>query len=74
MMQLGQGECSLAELVAQKAEIQKLTKSREKKRRELFAAQDQVDEENDRLQAEMSQRLKGKNELQMIFTIRYEVR
>jgi hypothetical protein len=73
-MQFEQSSCSLSELVDKKAEIQKLTKNRAKKRQELFVAQDQVDEENDHLQLKMRQRLKGENKIETIFTIRYEVR
>ena len=73
-MQFEQDSYSLSELLEKKAEIQKLTKNRTKKRQDLFAAQDQVDEENDRLQLEMRRRLKGENKIETIFTIRYEVR
>ena len=73
-MQFEQDSYSLSELLEKKAEIQKLTKNRTKKRQDLFAAQDQVDEENDRLQLEMRRRLKGENKIERIFTIRYEVR
>ena len=72
-MQLKQDESSLTELLAKKAEIQKWTRARDKKRRDLFVEQDRVDQENERLQAEVSKRLKGKNKIGTIFTIRYQI-
>lgn len=72
-MQLTQNTSSLSKLVEQKAEIQKTTRQRDIKRKELFAAQDEVDAENERLQAEMAKRLQGQSTVQTIFSIRYIV-
>lgn len=63
----------LSEMLTRKEELNKLKKLRDKKRRELYEEEDKIDEENDRLQAEMRNRVKGSTEVKQLFTIRFDI-
>lgn len=65
--------CTLEEMLDKKGEILKLKKLRDKKRRELYEQEDKIENENEKLQGEMRQRIKGKNIIANIFTIRFEI-
>lgn len=67
-------DLELLEMLDRKEELNKLKKLRDKKRRELYDEEDKIDEENDRLQAEMRNRVKGKTEVKPLFTIRFDIR
>lgn len=71
--ELSISECTLEEILDKKSEILKLKKLRDKKRKELFEQEDKIDNENERLQEEMRKRIKGKNIVTNIFTIRFEI-
>lgn len=66
-------ECTLEQMLNMKAEINKLKKLRDKKRRELYDEEDKIEQENEKLQAEMRQRIKGRTIVENIFTIRFEI-
>jgi len=66
-------ECTLEQMLNMKAEINKLKKLRDKKRRELYDEEDKIEQENEKLQADMRQRIKGKTIVENIFTIRFEI-
>ena len=70
---LSASDCSLEELVEKKAEVQRLKKMRERKRRELFDEEDKIELENERLQEEMRRRMRGNTTVEQIFTIRFEI-
>jgi len=70
---LSASDCSLEELVEKKAEVQRLKKIRERKRRELFEEEDKIELENERLQDEMRRRMRGKTTIENIFTIRFGI-
>ena len=59
-----------AKLAGQK-QVKDLEKLRNQKRRSLFDAQDEVDEQRDRLIAQIEGKLEQKSELQSLFTIRW---
>lgn len=66
-------DCTLEEMLDKKDEILKLKKLRDKKRRKLYEEEDRIENENEKLQEEMRQRIKGKNTVTNIFTIRFEI-
>jgi ERCC4-related helicase len=66
-------DCTLEEMLDKKDEILKLKKLRDKKRRKLYDEEDRIENENEKLQEEMRQRIKGKNTVTNIFTIRFEI-
>ncbi len=70
---LSASDCSLEELVEKKAEVQRLKKMRDRKRRELFDEEDKIELENERLQEEMRSRMRGKTRVEHIFTIRFGI-
>lgn len=70
---LSASDCSLEEIVEKKAEVQRLKKIRERKRRELFEEEDKIELENERLQEEMRRRMRGKTTIENIFTIRFGI-
>lgn len=70
---LSASDCSLEELVEKKAEVQRLKKSRERKRREHFEEEDRIELENERLQEEMRRRIIGRATVEHIFTIRFGI-
>lgn len=66
-------DCTLEEMLDKKDEILKLRKLRDRKRRELYEEEDRIENENEKLQQEMRKRIKGKNTVTNIFTIRFEI-
>ncbi len=64
---------SLSEMLNLKDEINKLEKKRKEMQRDLYNKQDEIDEENERLQAEIRKKLKGKIVTEHIMTISFEV-
>ena len=67
-------DLELSQMIDMKEEINKLKRTRDKKRRELYDEEDKIDEENDRLQAEMRSRVKGTTHVEQLFTIRFEIK
>ncbi len=61
-----------AKLAGQK-QVKDLEKLRNQKRRSLFDAQDEVDEQRDRLIAQIEGKLEQKSEIQSLFTIRWSL-
>lgn len=66
-------ELTLEEMVNKKCEITRLKKERDKKRRELYAEEDRIEEENEKLQEKMRIRLKGKAKKENIFMIKFTI-
>ena len=64
---------SLREMLDLKDEINKLEKKRKEMQRELYDKQDEIDNENERLQDEIRQKLEGKIKTEHIMTISFEV-
>ncbi|PPK49298.1 SNF2-related protein [Clostridium algidicarnis] len=67
-------DLDLTQMLDRKEELNKLKRLRDKKRRELYDEEDKVDEENDRLQAQMRSRVKGSTQVKQLFTIRFDIR
>jgi predicted nucleic acid-binding Zn-ribbon protein len=63
----------LDQMLALKDEINKLEKKRKEKQRDLYAQQDKIDADNERLQEEMKKKLEGKIVTEHIMTISFEV-
>ena len=63
----------LAEMLAIKDEINKLEKKYKKMQREIYDREDEIEEENERLQEEIRQKLEGNCQTENIMTIRFEV-
>ena len=63
----------LDQMLALKDEINKLEKKRKEKQRDLYAQQDKIDADNERLQQEMKKKLEGKIVTEHIMTISFEV-
>ena len=63
----------LDEMLALKEEINVLEKKRKEKQRDLYLQQDKIDEENERLQAEIRKKLEGKIAVEHIMTISFEI-
>ena len=63
----------LDEMLAIKDEINKLEKKRNEKQRDLYAQQDKIDADNERLQEEMRKKLEGKIITEHIMTISFEI-
>lgn len=64
---------TLEEKLAGQKQVKELEKLRNQKRRSLFDAQDDVDEQRDRLIAQIEGKLDQKSELQSLFTIRWRL-
>ena len=64
---------SLDEKLAAQKEVKALEKERSTRRRALFDAQDEIDEQRDRILAETEGKLSQKQLLNMVFTIRWRV-
>jgi len=62
---------TLEEKLAGQKRVKELEKLRNQKRRSLFDAQDEVDEQRDRLIAEIEGKLEQESELQSLFTIQW---
>lgn len=70
---LSADELTLEEMVNKKCEINRLKKERDKKRRELYAEEDKIEEENEKLQEKMRIRLKAKAKIENVFMIRFTI-
>jgi chromosome segregation ATPase len=66
-------DATLEEIINIKEEINKLKKQRDKKHRELFEAQKQIEDENERLQEAMRMKIRGNSTTENIFTVRFEI-
>lgn len=66
-------DATLEEIINIKEEINKLKKQRDKKHRELFEAQKQIEDENERLQEAMRIKIRGNSTTENIFTVRFEI-
>lgn len=67
-------DLDLGQMLEIKEQINKLERQRNKKRRELYDEEDRIDEENDKLQREMRQRIKGATHVEPIFTVQFEIK
>lgn len=63
----------LEEIVAMKDEINKMDAQRKKMQREIYAREDEIDAEKERLQEEIRQKLQGNCVVEHIMTIEFEV-
>lgn len=63
----------LVEMLAMKDEVNKLEAKRKRLRREIYDREDEIDQQNDRLQEEIRARLGGSSQLEHIMTIAFEV-
>ncbi|MFZ3371530.1 MAG: SNF2-related protein [Desulfitobacteriaceae bacterium] len=70
---LSADELTLEEMVNKKSEITRLKKERDKKRRELYAEEDKIEQENEKLQDEMRIRLKGIATSENVWMLRYTI-
>jgi len=64
---------TLEEKLAGQKQVKELGKLRNQNRRSLFDAQDEVDEQRDRLIAQIEGKLEQKSALQPLFTIRWSL-
>ena len=64
---------TLEEKLAGQKHVKELEKLRNQKRRSLFDAQDEVDEQRDRLIAQIEGKLEQKSELNLLFTIQWSL-
>jgi ERCC4-related helicase len=64
---------ALAEKLAIQKQVRELEATRNRKRRELFDAQDQVDKQREELIATIEKRLQQRNSLTPIFTVRWSL-
>lgn len=69
----GSGDKTLEEMLNLKEEISKLESKRKEMRRNLYEQQDAIDEQNERLQEEIRQKLEGHMVTQHIMTISFEI-
>jgi helicase domain protein len=63
----------LNQVVAMKDEINKLDKKRKTMQRDIYAKEDEIDMQKDKLQEEIRQKLNGKTEITHLMTIAFEV-
>lgn len=63
----------LDEMLAIKDELNKLERQRKRMQRDLYDREDEIDAQNEQLQAEMREKLRGNSELERIMTIAFEV-
>lgn len=64
---------SLTEKLTAQKELKTLEAQRNKKRRELYDAQDTIDAERDKLIADIKKQLKREHKVQLLFTIRWRL-
>lgn len=65
--------CPLAEIVAMKDEINRMDAQRKKMQREIYAREDEIDAEKERLQENIRQKLQGNCVVGHIMTIGFEI-
>lgn len=63
----------LEEMLALKDEINKLDEKRKKMQREIYEHEDEIEQQNQRLQDEMQEKLKGNCQTEHIMTISFEI-
>lgn len=63
----------LDEMLAVKDELEELKRKRKRMQRDLYDREDEIEAQNERLQAEMREKLRGNSELERIMTISFEV-
>jgi hypothetical protein len=63
----------LEEMLALKDEINKLDEKRKKMQREIYNHEDEIEQQNQRLQDEMQEKLKGNCQTEHIMTISFEI-
>lgn len=63
----------LDEMLAIKDELNKMERQRKRMQRDLYDREDEIDAQNEQLQAEMREKLRGNSELDRIMTIAFEV-
>ncbi len=64
----------LADMLAMKDEIEKMKKKRKTMERDINKREDEIDEMNDRLQAEIREKLKGNSTITHIMTIGFRIK
>ena len=69
----GSGDKTLEEILNMKEEINRMETKRKEMRRNLYEQQDAIDEQNERLQEEIRQKLEGHMITQHIMTISFEI-
>ena len=69
----GSGDKTLEEILNMKEEINRMETKRKEMRRNLYEQQDAIDEQNERLQEEIRQKLEGHMMTQHIMTISFEI-
>ena len=60
-------------MLALKDEINKLDEKRKKMQREIYEHEDEIEQQNQRLQDEMQEKLKGNCQTDHIMTISFEI-
>lgn len=65
---------SLDQIVEHKEKIVKLRRLRDKKRRDLYEESDKIEEQNERLQAEIRKRMAGTSDCNEVMVLRFEIR
>jgi len=63
----------LDQIVAMKDEINKLEKKRKQMQRGIYAREDEIDMQKDKLQEEIRQKMNGKTEITHIMTIEFRI-
>ena len=63
----------LSEMLEIKEEVSRLEEKRKRLRREIYDREDEIDEQNERLQNEIRARLQGASKLEHIMTISFEI-
>lgn len=63
----------LDEMLAVKDELEELKRKRKRMQRDLYDREDEIEAQNEQLQAEMREKLRGNSELERIMTISFEV-
>lgn len=63
----------LGEIIAIKDEVNRLEKKRKQMQRDIYAQEDEIDMQKDRLQEEIRQKLNGNSEVIHIMTISFEI-
>lgn len=63
----------LDEMLSIKDELNKLERQRKRMQRDLYEREDEIDAQNEQLQAEMREKLRGNSKLDRIMTIAFEV-
>ena len=63
----------LDEMLAVKDELEELKRKRKRMQRDLYDREDEIEAQNEQLQAEMREKLRGNSERERIMTISFEV-